>query len=686
MDGAKTGEEFLDLLQSYGIISRFHVTYIPWLLHKADGGRDLVKDWRDIEKKIPPPKSSLFVSNLPTLPTGNFRIEIQVQLKEDGNVHIFRLQKQLHETLDNLPSELICFLGATRIKEHNDWIILTIQMPSSRRGKKLRNIPDTLYNHLMSVPYWIHENNVIGVHVGKKHYTTFKEVEEGSEEPVDLTRVPGATGQEVVHRTCEIVDEIFPPNKGILRRIAWVETGDGNNYYDEDDTGGIWHVSKEKFEETKDVSKNPKLKEFHDKIKAAFGIVWEELGYDQCDTPLYSAIAARICLLATEKEIPGEADVKEQALFWEEINCKNRDYTTKAAEFVLQVEKLPEVEEHNLSKMDLAIVVDGSGSVGASDFSKAKDFIRRLVDTLPIGTEEVRVGVIQFTDQTTVEFPMNTHTTNDSLKTAISEIRYQQGGTRTGQALTAMTDTMFSIDNGARPLSDSVPRVGIVLTDGQSSGSDPPQKPADKARSEGITVIAIGIGGQVRNTELDQIANKPSEKYSVKNIAGFEHVDGILSKVLAEASKAPVEISTNKAIKGTSEKKGEKRRFCFPIPENKKYVTVSMQISQGEGAMYLSTSHDPSSVAYQWKLETSTTLSFDQAQVKLSKASEGGKKKIYATFENTTSRGGKEKQQLTTFYVIVEEEYKKVPRDDSDIIEESYGQKWQFADSSKSKQ
>ena len=92
-------------------------------------------------------------------------------------MHVFHFQKHLADTFDNLPSELICFLGATDSDEieRDDIIILTLQLPSSRRGKKLKNIPQTLYNCLLSVPYWINESNVVGVHVQKRSYITFKE-------------------------------------------------------------------------------------------------------------------------------------------------------------------------------------------------------------------------------------------------------------------------------------------------------------------------------------------------------------------------------------------------------------------------------------------------------------------------------------------------------------------------------
>jgi len=45
------------------------------------------------------------------------------------------------------------------------------------------------------------------------------------------------------------------------------------------------------------------------------------------------------------------------------------------------------------------------------------------------------------------------------------------GGTRTGAAITEVVTSGFNESSGLRPLSEGVPRVLIVLTDGQSGDS-----------------------------------------------------------------------------------------------------------------------------------------------------------------------------------------------------------------------
>ena len=61
-----------------------------------------------------------------------------------------------------------------------------------------------------------------------------------------MTRQPETRGQDVLHATINQIKEssIFPDDKGMLRRIAYIESNDGNNpeTYREDFHGGIWQV------------------------------------------------------------------------------------------------------------------------------------------------------------------------------------------------------------------------------------------------------------------------------------------------------------------------------------------------------------------------------------------------------------------------------------------------------------
>ena len=97
-----------------------------------------------------------------------------------------------------------------------------------------------------------------------------------------------------------------------------------------------------------------------------------------------------------------------------------------------------------------------------------------------------------------------------------------------------MVSYLFARGTGARDSDENVPRVGIVMTDGQSS--DGVITPADNARAEGITLFAIGIGTGINQLELQEIGNDPDDKY-VFEVNNFDVVENIRSLISRQACK-----------------------------------------------------------------------------------------------------------------------------------------------------
>ena len=78
--------------------------------------------------------------------------------------------------------------------------------------------------------------------------------------------------------------------------------------------------------------------------------------------------------------------------------------------------------ECKTGRLDIAFVVDGSGSVGGEHFNTAKDFISEIVDNFDIGPDGVRVGFIQFDSNPTVDIRMNQYRDKTTLQRAIMNI------------------------------------------------------------------------------------------------------------------------------------------------------------------------------------------------------------------------------------------------------------------------
>lgn len=144
---------------------------------------------------------------------------------------------------------------------------------------------------------------------------------------VDLTVEENAFGAGVVQATVFKIEnaDIFPSDKRLLRRIAYVETADGEMSPSEPNHGGIWNVKSDDFLITQN---DPDLFDVRRQINTAFSdelslsnvMEWEELEWEDLNRPLWSGIAARLFIysvvLSRQLDIPTASDINGQALFW----------------------------------------------------------------------------------------------------------------------------------------------------------------------------------------------------------------------------------------------------------------------------------------------------------------------------------------------------------------------------------
>ncbi len=144
---------------------------------------------------------------------------------------------------------------------------------------------------------------------------------------VDLTLVPGESGSAVVLAVVAKIEgsQAFPTDNRLLRRMAYVESKDGNDsdtyrpqdrYY-----GGIWQVDLAAFQRTQNTKSFPALMELHSEIaqKISDGdgpIEWTSVGWTALEKPLYSGLAARLFLATIDDDIPAASNVSGQADYW----------------------------------------------------------------------------------------------------------------------------------------------------------------------------------------------------------------------------------------------------------------------------------------------------------------------------------------------------------------------------------
>ncbi len=115
--------------------------------------------------------------------------------------------------------------------------------------------------------------------------------------------------------------------------------------------------------------------------------------------------------------------------------------------------------------IDVVFIIDQSGSVGSTNHNLAKQFISNVVSFFSISPTQTRVGIVTYSSSSRIEFNLLRYTNLGALTTAIDNIPYRGGRTVTALALEDARDALNpSQGHGARPASEGIPRIAILIT------------------------------------------------------------------------------------------------------------------------------------------------------------------------------------------------------------------------------
>lgn len=141
--------------------------------------------------------------------------------------------------------------------------------------------------------------------------------------------------------------------------------------------------------------------------------------------------------------------------------------------------------------IDLVFIIDSSRSVRPAEFEKAKEFLQDMVDSLEIGSDATRVGLVNYASTVQIEFLLKTYFDKSSLKQALAHVEPLASGTMTGMAIKTAMEKAFTAEAGARASSVNIAKVAIIVTDGRPQ--DKVEEVSAAARASGIEIYAVGV-------------------------------------------------------------------------------------------------------------------------------------------------------------------------------------------------
>uniref|UniRef100_A0A663N7R4 Vitrin n=1 Tax=Athene cunicularia TaxID=194338 RepID=A0A663N7R4_ATHCN len=186
-----------------------------------------------------------------------------------------------------------------------------------------------------------------------------------------------------------------------------------------------------------------------------------------------------------------------------------------------------------LNSADIGFVIDGSSSVGTSNFRTVLQFVANISKEFEISDTDTRIGAVQYTYEQRLEFNFDKYSTKQDVLSAIKRISYWSGGTSTGAAISYASEQLFSKSKPNKR------KIMILITDGRSY--DDVRVPAMAAHQNGVIAYSIGVAWAAQD-ELEAIATDPDKEHSFF-VDEFDHlyrfVNQLIQNICTEFNSQP---------------------------------------------------------------------------------------------------------------------------------------------------
>ncbi|XP_048121615.1 collagen alpha-1(XXI) chain [Alosa alosa] len=220
-------------------------------------------------------------------------------------------------------------------------------------------------------------------------------------------------------------------------------------------------------------------------------------------------------------------------------------WTLKALTTLLSLTCLRAIEEEDIragcstAVNDLVYILDGSWSVGTTDFETAKRWLVNITSGFDVGPLYTQVAVVQYSDTPRLEISLGQHQSAAELVTAIRDVGYLGGNTQTGRAIKFAIDHVFPTSTRSEAVKN---RIAVVVTDGKSQ--DDVVDASVEARAQNVILFAVGVGDETTTSELVAIANKPSTDYVLyaEDYTTIDRIRDSMQQKLCEESVCPTRI------------------------------------------------------------------------------------------------------------------------------------------------
>lgn len=137
--------------------------------------------------------------------------------------------------------------------------------------------------------------------------------------------------------------------------------------------------------------------------------------------------------------------------------------------------------------LDLVLILDASGSIEVN-FNAMKQFLKDVIQNLNVGSNNVRIGLVRFSQTASVPFGLTRYNSLQDVVSAIDQVQRIGGRTNIAASLRT-TDNLFETQGRS-----NVPHVALIITDGYANEEIARTVyDASILRSKGVHVLGVQV-------------------------------------------------------------------------------------------------------------------------------------------------------------------------------------------------
>merc|ERR1719389_983192 len=180
-------------------------------------------------------------------------------------------------------------------------------------------------------------------------------------------------------------------------------------------------------------------------------------------------------------------------------------------------------------KMDLVVLVDGSGSVEwePGGFRAEQQFTKHLFDLLEFGEDKAKAGVVLFSWEAELIADMSTD--RDALKSAVEAMNWPGWNTDTAAGLSMAGNVLTA---GGRPDVSKERTLAFLITDGNPNDMMATNAAAETFKERGRLVV-VPVGGYIDYDSVMGWASYPAEE-NVMAVDEFPELQKKITNFLAD--------------------------------------------------------------------------------------------------------------------------------------------------------